>query len=33
VPEFGLTSIIVLSSGIGIAIYFLRNKKIVKISN
>jgi len=26
VPEFGLTSIIVLSSGIGIAIYFLRNK-------
>jgi len=33
VPEFGLTSIIVLSSGIGMAIYFLRNKKIVKISN
>jgi len=26
VPEFGLTSIIVLSSGIGLAIYFLRNK-------
>ncbi len=26
VPEFGLASIIVLSSGIGIAIYLLRNK-------
>ena len=29
VPEFGLTSIIVLSSGIGIAIYFLRNKNFI----
>ncbi len=26
VPEFGLASIIVLSSGIGIVIYLLRNK-------
>ena len=29
VPEFGLTSIIVLSSGLGIAIYFLRNKNFI----
>ena len=29
VPEFGLTSIIVLSSGIGIVIYFLRNKNFI----
>ena len=33
VPEFGLTSIIVLSSGIGMAIYFLRNKNFIKILN
>lgn len=31
VPEFGLTSIIVLSSGIGIAIYLLRNKNFINI--
>jgi len=28
IPEFGLTSIVVLSSGIGIAIYLLRNKTV-----
>jgi len=31
VPEFGLTSILVLSSGIGMAIYLLRNKNFVNI--
>lgn len=31
VPEFGLTSIIVLSSGMVIVIYFLRNKNFIKI--
>jgi len=31
VPEFGFTSIIVLSFGIGMAIYFLRNKNFITI--
>jgi len=30
VPEFGLLSVVVLSSGIGMAIYLLRNKNFVK---
>jgi len=29
VPEFGLLSILVLSSGIGISIYLLRNKNLI----
>jgi len=32
VPEFGLLSVVVLSSGIGMAIYFLRNKNFVNMS-
>ena len=31
VPEFGLLSVVVLSSGIGMAIYLLRNKNFVNI--
>ena len=31
IPEFGLTSILILSSGIGMTIYLLRNKNFVNI--
>ncbi len=31
VPEFGLLSVFVLSSGVGMAIYLLRNKNFVNI--
>ncbi len=32
VPEFGLLSVVVLSSGIGMVIYLLRNKNFSSIS-